>query len=282
MDIFEKLIFDMQLCGMSEVTQKNYEYHIKKFAAFYGKPLEEANLDDVRVFLHYLRNHKKLGIGTVNYFHTCIKFLFQVTLEKVWNDWRVPRLKGYKTVPAILSRNEVKKLINSIDNLKYKAILSTVYSAGLRVSEACRLKVKDIDSNNMQIFVRQSKGNKDRYTILSKTNLDILRKYWLQCGKPKEYLFPGQNGDVPLTAESVRQVLKGACEKAGIFKKVTVHTLRHCFATHLLESGVNIFTIKVLLGHASISSTCRYLHMVRMDAFEIKSPLDVLEGDDDA
>jgi integrase/recombinase XerD len=278
MNVIEKLKFDMKLCGMSEVTQRNYEYHIRKFAAFIEKPLEEANLDDVRTYLYHLRNVKKLGIGTVNYFHTCIKFLFQATLEKVWNDWRVPRLRGYKTVPAILSRDEVKRLIDSIDSLKYKAIMSTVYSAGLRVSEACRLKVSDIDSNNMQIFVRQAKGNKDRYTILSKTNLEILRTYWQQSGKPKEYLFPGQSGDAPLTAASVRQVLKEACKKAGITKKVTVHTLRHVFATHLLESGTNIFVIKVLLGHASISSTCRYLHLVRMDAFEIKSPLDLLGG----
>jgi site-specific recombinase XerD len=282
MDIIKRVKFDMQLCGMSEVTQKNYEYHILKFSVFIKKPLQEATLEDVRVFLHHLRNDKKLGIGTVNYFHTCIKFLFQVTLEKVWNDWRVPRLRGYKTVPAILSRDEVKKVLASLDNLKYKAILSTVYSAGLRVSEACRLKVNDIDSNNMQIFVRQSKGNKDRYSILSKTNLLILRTYWKQCGKPKEYLFPGQNGKIPLTSGSVRQVLKEACQKAGIHKNVTVHTLRHAFATHLLESGTNIFTIKVLLGHASISSTCRYLHLVRMDAFEVKSPLDILGGADDA
>ena len=282
MNIIEKLKFDMQLCGLSETTQKNYEYHVKKFVIFYNKPIEEVILDDVRIYLHYLRNDRKLGIGTVNYFHTCIKFLFQVTLEKTWNDWRVPKLKGYKTVPVILSRDEVKRLIIAIDNLKHKAIISTIYSAGLRVSEACRLKVTDINSNNMQIFVRQAKGNKDRYTILSNRNLSVLREYWQQCGKPKEYLFPGKSGDAPLTTSTVREALKTACEKAGIFKKLTVHTLRHCFATHLLESGVNIFVIKVLLGHASISSTCRYLHLVRMDAFDIKSPFDILDGDDNA
>jgi integrase/recombinase XerD len=281
MDILEKLLFDMQLYGMSEVSQKNYKYHVRRFDEFNEKSLEEATLDDVRVFLHDLRHNKKLGIGTVNYFHTCIKFLFQVTLEKVWNDWRVPRLRGYKTIPVILSRGEVKRLIVSIDDLKYKAILSCIYSAGLRVSEACRLKVKDVDSSNMQIFIRKSKGNKDRYTILSKTNLSILRKYWQQCGRPKEYLFPGQSGDKPLSTASVRQALNETCEKAGITKKITVHTLRHCFSTHLLEAGTNIFALKLLLGHASISSTCRYLNLVRMDAFEIKSPLDMLEGYDD-
>ncbi len=282
MDTIEKLKFDMQLCGMSEVSQKSYEYHIKKFAGFAKKALDDTNIEDVRLFLHYLRNERKLGIGTVNHFHTCIKFLFQVTMEKSWNDRKVPKLRGYKTIPVILSRDEVKRIIDKIDNLKHKAIISTIYSAGLRISEACRLKVKDIDSNNMQIFVRQSKGNKDRYSILSKTNLEVLRKYWKECGRPKEYLFPGQNGDSPLTTASIRLILKDACTKAGISKKITVHTLRHCFSTHLLEAGANIFAIKVLLGHSSISSTCRYLHLVRMDAFKITSPLDVLDGDDNA
>jgi integrase/recombinase XerD len=277
MNVFEKLKFDMNLCGMSEVTQKNYTYHVVKFAEFINKPVEDAELDDVRNYLYYLKNEKKLGIGTVNYYHTCIKYLFQITLEKEWNDKKVPRLRGYKTLPVVLSKKEVKKILESTDNLKYKAILSTIYSSGLRISELLRLKVKDIDSGNMQIFIRKSKGNKDRYTTLSKTNLQLLRTYWQRCGKPNDYLFPGQRENTPLTPSSIRQNLKQSILKTGISKKITVHTFRHAFATHLLEAGVNIFAIKVLLGHSSISSTCRYLHLVRMDAFEIKNPLDVLE-----
>lgn len=282
MDIFEKMIFDMQLCGMSEVTQKNYLYCAKKFAEFYNKPLQDSDLNDVREFLHYQRYQKKLGIGSVNQYHTCLKFLFQMTMEKPWNDWKVPRLRGYRTLPVVLSQEEVYKLLSVIKNLKHKAILSTVYSGGLRVSEVCRLKVSDIDSKNMQIFIRSAKGNKDRYTILSNKNLEILREYWKNCGQPKEWLFPGNNPGRHIVSRTVQKVIKSVGQRAGITKELTTHTLRHSFSTHMLEAGVSIFVIKVLLGHSSISSTCRYLHMVRPDAFGIKSPLDILGGDTNA
>ena len=275
--IMEKLLFDMQLCGLSIVTQKNYIYHVKKFGEYINKPIEDSNTEDVRQFLHHLREVRKLGIGTVNYFHTCLRFLFGVTLERPWHDRKIPRLRGYKSMPAILSRQEVMNLLNAVEPMKYKAILSTVYAGGLRISEACRLKVKDIDSKNMQIFIKSAKGNKDRYTILSKTNLTILREYWKTCGKPTEWLFPGGKEGYPISPSSVRAEMRVAKEKAGISKDVTIHTLRHGFATHLLEQGESIFRIKVLLGHASINSTCRYLHMVNQDYFNVRSPLDVME-----
>jgi integrase/recombinase XerD len=227
MDVFEKLLFDMQLCGMSTVTQKNYVYHVKKFSQYCGKPLHETDINDVRQFLHYLRNQKKMGIGTVNYYHTCIRFLFQMTLEKPWSNWKVPRLRGYRALPVVLSRGEVHSLLDCVESLKHKTILTTVYSGGLRISEACRLKVKDIDSSNMQIFVRQAKGNKDRYTILSKRNLAVLRKYWKNCGQPKDWLFPGNKPGCHITTSSVRTFLKSACKDAGIAKNVTIHSLRH-------------------------------------------------------
>jgi site-specific recombinase XerD len=282
MEIMEKLQFDLELCGMSSITQKNYVYHVSKFAAHCGKELADVEVEDVRQFLHYLRNGKKLNIGTVNYYHTCLKFLFQMTLDKRWNDWQLPRLRGYRTLPVILAREEVKKVIASADNLKHKALLSTIYSGGLRISEACRLKVQDIDSKNMQLFIREAKGNKDRYTILSQNNLLLLREYWTQCGRPNDWLFPGQKPETHITPVTARRFLEMACKTAGISKKITVHTLRHCFATHMLEAGVSIFAIKILLGHASINSTCRYLHMVRQDAFKISSPLDYPDGDNDA
>jgi len=282
MKTFEKFIVDMQLHGRSEVTQRNYLYIAKKFEAYCDLLIEETEIEHVREFLHYLRYQKKLCIGSVNYYHTAIKFLFQVTLDKSWNDWKVPRLRGYKSLPAVLSREEVNKLLNCVGNLKHKAILTTIYSGGLRVSEACRLKVGDIDSKNMQIFIRQSKGNKDRYTVLSQKALVLLRNYWRECGQPKDWLFPGQKPEDHISTATVRACLKNACKAAGITKAVTVHTLRHCFATHLLEANVDIFRIKVLLGHSSITSTCLYLHLVRSDAFGINSPLDVWGGDDDA
>lgn len=282
MEILEKLSFDLQLCGMSEVTQRNYVYHVQKFMEYCNKSVEETQLEDVRQYLHHLRYGKKLSIGSVNYYHTCIKFLFQVTLEKLWNDWRVPRLRGYKTLPVILAREEVQRVLDNADNLKQKAILSTIYGGGLRISEVCRLKVSDIHSSTMQIFVHQAKGNKDRYTILSKNNLLLLREYWQYCGQPKGWLFPGADPQQPITPTTIRNYLQCACNNAGIKKAVTVHTLRHCFATHMLEAGTNIFAIKRLLGHASIVSTCRYLQLVRPDAFAITSPLDLPKGDADA
>ena len=279
MDIYEKMKFDMQLCGMSTISQKNYLIHVKKFAEYCNEPIDETDLNDVRNYLHYLRNQRGLNIGTVNFYHTCIKFLFEMTLEKPWNDRKVPRLRGYRNLPAVLSREEVHRLLDSVKNLKHKAILSTAYSGGLRVSEVCRLKISDIDSKNMQIFIRGAKGNKDRYTILSKKTLQLLREYWTNCGRPREWLFPSNDPEKHIIPRTVQKIMKTACQTAGITKKATPHTLRHCFSTHMLEAGVSIFIIKVLLGHSSISSTCRYLHMVRPDAFNIKSPLDVLDGD---
>jgi len=282
METFKKFLVDLQLHGRSEVTQRNYLCIAKKFAEYCDHPIEETEIDHVREFLHYLRYQKKLTVGSVNYYHTAIKFLFQVTLDKAWNDWKVPRLRGYKSLPAVLSQEEVSKLLNCVVNLKHKAILTTIYSGGLRVSEACRLKVGDIDSNNMQIFIRQSKGNKDRYTVLSQKTLVLLRSYWRECGQPKDWLFPGQKAGDHITSASVRAFLKDACKAEEITKAVTVHTLRHCFATHLLEANIDIFRIKVLLGHSSITSTCLYLHLVRPDAFGVNSPLDIWGGDADA
>jgi integrase/recombinase XerD len=282
MDTLEKLLFDMQLCGNSEISQKNYTYHVKRFAQYCEKPLVDTEIDDVRNFLHYLRYKKELGIGSVNYYRTCIKFLFEITLEKPWFDRKIPSLRGYKSLPAVLSRAEVHKLLEVLNNLKHLTILSTIYSGGLRVSEVCRLKVTDIDSKNMQIFICEAKGNKDRYTILSQRNLQLLREYWKACGHPKDWLFPGGKPNQHITEQSVRVFFKDACKKANITKPVTVHTLRHAFATHMLENGIAISDIQILLGHASLSTTRRYLHMVRPDAFGIKSPLDLLGGDDDA
>jgi len=192
MDILDKLLFDLELSGMSAVTQKNYVYHVCRFAEHCKKPLQDTDIEDVRKFLHYLRYSKKHCIGTVNYYHTCIKFLFEITLEKPWSNKKVPRLRGYKKLPVIPSRQDIDNLLKSMNNLKYKAIFTTVYGGGLRISEVVRLKVKDIDSKSMQIIINEGKGNKDRRTLLSKKNLVVLREYWRNCGNPRDWLFPGE------------------------------------------------------------------------------------------
>ncbi|MCH4199960.1 MAG: tyrosine-type recombinase/integrase [Clostridium tyrobutyricum] len=161
--------------------------------------------------------------------------------------------------------------------MKYKTILMTIYSAGLRVSEVCNLKVTDIDSKNMQIFIKQGKGKKDRYSLLSKSNLQILREYW-KTYKPEEHLFSGRYRTDAITTRSVQKIFQKSKEKAGITKPATVHTLRHSFATHLLDAGTDICYIQRLLGHTRITTTTIYLHLRRMDLLNIKSPLDILVG----
>ncbi len=275
----EQLIYEMQLCGLSPTSQGNYLWHVKSFLTFCAKPADQVCEEDVRRFLHYLRNEKLLAVGTVNYYHTCLKFFFEAVLENPWNSRRVPKLRGYHTVPIILSTGEVARILQSCDTLKQKAILSTIYASGLRNLEACRLRVQDIHSETMQIFVSLSKRNRERYTILAESNLVLLREYWRECGKPQHWLFPGKKPGQHISTTTTLDYLKKACSKAGITKSVTIHTLRHCFATHFLEAGHTIYDLKPLLGHSSIVSTARYVHLARPDRLNLKSPLDYLVAD---
>jgi site-specific recombinase XerD len=188
---------------------------------------------------------------------------------------KIPRAKKEKKLPVVLSPTEVKSIFNSVDNFKHRVLLMTVYASGLRVSEAVNLKTTDIDSKNMQIHIRGGKGNKDRYCMLSKVNLDILRDYYLRY-KPKEWLFYGQTLLNPLSVRTIERVFKLATEKAKIKKNATIHTLRHSFATHLLESGVDIYHIQQLMGHSNVRTTNMYIHLQRKDILNIVSPLDRL------
>ena len=188
---------------------------------------------------------------------------------------KLPRMKEGRRLPMILSQSEVKAILEVTKNLKHRTILSTIYGAGLRISEAAKLKITDIDSKNMQIIIRQGKGKKDRYSILSNSNLTLLREYWKRY-KPATYLFPGKNATGYITPRSIEKVFVESKLIAGIKKAATVHTLRHSFATHLLDAGTDICYIQRLLGHTSIQSTTIYLHLRRMDLLSIKSPLDSL------
>lgn len=185
------------------------------------------------------------------------------------------RIKEGKKLPVVLSQSEIKEIFDATDNLKHKTILMTIYAAGLKVSEAANLKVKDIDSKNMQIIIRQGKGKKDRYTLLSKTNLDILREYWKRY-HPSTYLFPGKALNSHISVRTVQKIFEHSKDSANIKKEASVHTLRHSFATHLLEAGTDICYIQRLLGHASINTTTIYLHLRRMDLINVKSPLDTI------
>lgn len=271
---FEKMITDMELRGMSQATQEAYLRRSKLFVSDSKKYINEITNDDIRNYIIYLKDIKKLSFGTINAYISAIKFLFYITLEKDWDSRKVPRMKGYKSFPAVLSKDEVFNIIDSVKNLKHKVILMTIYGAGLRVSEVAKLKVSDIDGKNLQILVRQSKNKSDRYAILSQRNLEVLRLYWQTCGKPKDWLFPGAKEGEHYSVKAIKNLVRNLKVKLNIHKNISAHTFRHCFGTHLLEAGVQLAHIQQLMGHNSLKSTMRYLHMTSKALMNIKSPLD--------
>jgi site-specific recombinase XerD len=189
-----------------------------------------------------------------------LRFLYIVCLKRPWNVQHIPFPRQPKKLPVILSLQEIDRLFGAVDNLKHRTLLMTIYAGGLRLSEALHLRVKDIDNQRMALRVRQGKGAKDRYALLRETLLEQLREYWRR-DRPAEWLFPGRAAVSPLTHSSVQRVCKTAALKAGLGKRVSPHTLRHCFATHQLESGTDLRTIQVLLGHRSLDTTSLYLHV---------------------
>ena len=277
-EILNQLKFDMELRGLSIHTQEEYLTKAKMFQNHFGKPATELGIKEIREFLHYLKTEKKLSNGSINTYNSGLRFLYGVTLDITLNYRQIPCQKKKRKFPDILTQEEVQKLFDSCDNLRDKCILMTIYGAGLRLSEAANLKVSDIDSQKMRLLIRSGKGGKDRYALLSQTNLEILREYW-KFYRPTDYLFKSRTQSSPhLTPRAIADIFHKYKVKAGITKKVSVHTLRHCFATHLLEAGTNIYHIKQLLGHADISTTTFYLHLLKLDSIPVESPLDTLKS----
>ena len=275
-EILERLKFDTQIRGLRKNTQDEYYTKAKQFQDYYDKPATELGIDDIKNYLYHLLKEKGLAPGTINTYNSGLRFLYNVTLDNPVNGNKIPCYHSRRRLPNILTRDEVSNLFNSCDNLRDKCMLMTMYGAGLRLSEISNLKVCDVDSENMQLFIRDGKGGKDRYAILSKANLDVLRQYYREY-RPKEWLFYSRNyTGTHITARATQNMFDKAINLAGIKKKVTTHTLRHSFATHLLEDGVSIYHIKQLLGHADIRSTCFYLHLVKITELNVISPLDTL------
>ena len=275
-EILAKVKFHTELRGLSKNTQEEYYTKTKAMQDHFDKPATELNIEDIQKYLHYLYTEKKLTSGSVNTYNSGIRFLYNIVLDIPLNNYKIPCHKKHHHFPDILTRDEVERLINSCKNLRDKAILITMYSGGLRLGEVGNLKVSDIDSEKMQILIRLGKGGKDRYALLSQTNLDVLREYW-KVHRPKEWLFISRNKNKPdahLSTRGIQNVFRGAQIAYGITKKISCHTLRHSFATHLLEDGVSIFHIKQLLGHSDISTTCIYLHLVKISGLDVISPID--------
>jgi integrase/recombinase XerD len=270
---------DLELKNFSPKTVSCYLACMVQFARHYGRSPEEMGEEEIRNYLYFLMKQKKVSQSAINQSYSAMKFFYETALEREWNGIKIPRLKQRKKLPEVLSKDEVHCLLESLDNLKHRAILSTIYCGGLRVSEATRLKISDIDSKRMMIRVQAGKGNKDRYTLLGNRTLIDLRQYWMAY-KPVEWLFPGRDPVNPISIASVQKVFKQALNRAGIKKKATVHTLRHSFATHLLESGTDLYYIQRFLGHSAASTTSIYLHITGKDLGRIKSPIDLLEEPD--
>lgn len=277
----EKMINDLELRGRSEDTIKNMVCTMKAFSRFYNKAPELLGEPEIINYLEYCIKTKKLCRGTVNYINSTLKFFYVVTLEGSWSDLRVPRLRYDKKLPKYLTKEEIKLLLESTTYLKHKAILSTIYSAGLRVSEVINLRISDIMSKEMKIRVRNGKRNKERYTLLSQKNLELLRLYWKKFGyenySPDDYLFISRLTKKKLTVRGIEKAMENSMQKSGIVKKATVHTLRHSFATHLMNDAVELVNIQTLMGHSNIKTTSIYLHVKDYQILKIKSPLDTLD-----
>ena len=255
--------------------------HINHFEKFFDSKADSLTTEHIRDFLTHAIDVKNLSTGYVNQAYSALRFFFETTLNKNWDIKHIPRAKKQKTLPVILSKREIQSILDKVNNLKHKAIFYTIYGGGLRVSEVVKLRIKDIDSSNMKIIVHQGKGNKDRHTLLSNDNLNILRNYYKNY-RPEYWLFPGQNPDKHLSPRTPQKEFRKARIKVGILKDASLHTLRHCFATHLLDTDVDLVYIQQLMGHASIKTTSKYLHLRDTRVLKIKSPLDTLSTDKNA
>lgn len=270
-----KMLEDMRLRGFSPSTLESYAMHVRQFQSFFGAPLATLGESQVREYLLVVIA-RNVSSSYVNGCYSALKFLYETTLGRPWDMKNVPRSRKESKLPVALSKPEVLQVLNVTQNLKHRTMLTVTYDAGLRVSETVKLKVRDIDSGAMQIFVRQGKGKRDRLTLLSEPTLLLLRQYW-KAYRPDEWLFPGYDKTQHLSSRTIQRVFWESKNKAGITKDVSIHCLRHSFASHLLEAGTDLFRIQQLLGHGNLSTTARYLHLMRMDLLGVKSPMDLMD-----
>jgi site-specific recombinase XerD len=269
-----RMIEDMTIRQFLPPTQQGYIRAVRNFSAFLDASPEGASAEDLRRYqLHLAASGASATM--INHSLTALRFLFTVTLRRPEVVAELTFIRVPRTLPVVLSPEEVARLLNAAPGLKYKAALSIAYGAGLRASEVISLKIADIDSTRMVIRVEQGKGRKDRYVMLSEPLLDLLRAWWKQA-RPRGWLFPGQNPVNPLTTRQLNRACHAASEAAGIDKRVSLHTLRHSFATHLLEQKVDVRVIQVLLGHKKLETTARYAQVATRTIREVTSPLDHL------
>jgi len=271
----QRMLEELQRRNYSAGTIRLYLLHVAAFAQHFHRPPDQLGAEEIRRYQLFLIQEKKLAWSSYNQIVCALRFFYAKTLKRSFLVSEIPFPRKIQQLPLILSQEEVARILTAPEHLKSRALLMTIYAAGLRRSEVARLRVSDIDSARMTITIHQGKGQKDRVVMLSPVLLDTLRQYWRKQ-KPKEWLFPGRTPNQPISGNDIFLVFQHAVRRAGITKQVCPHSLRHSFATHLLESGTDLRTIQMLLGHRSLKTTSRYLHVSAQHVRATASPLDSL------
>lgn len=279
----EKMLADLQLRGLATKTQFAYIRAVRQLAAHYHKPPDQITEEELRAYFLYLKNEKQASRSTQTIALCGIKFFYEQTLRRKWQVFDLVRVPKAKTLPTVLSQAEVYRILRQLHHPAYRTCLTMIYACGLRLGEAVQLPIKDIDSDRMWLHLQQGKGNKDRYVPLPASLLPMLRRFWSTHRHPM-WLFPARpaKGNAPATVHKsrcptgVQRAFKLALTESGIVKKATVHTLRHSWATHLLEAGVNIRHIQQWLGHRSLQTTTRYTHLTQLAEVKVTDILNQL------
>ena len=268
-----RFIREMEIRNYSARSIRSYVCMLANAARYYHRSPDELSIEEIKKYLQYCTLDRGLSVSTINQTISAFKILFQDVLGKPWEKIKIKRPRKNRHLPDILSREEVAKMLRLTNNPKHKAIIAVLYSSGVRREELLNLKIRDIDPDRMLIRVRNGKGNKSRDTLLAQNALELLRSYY-RGYHPSEYLFESYRAGTAYSGTSVIKVVQRAVQRAGITKNIYPHSLRHTFATHLLEQGTNLKVIQKLLGHASLRSTMIYLHLARTDYTDVKSPFD--------
>ena len=272
----QRMIEDMRIRNFATTTQRSYVHYVAQFAKYFHRDPAELDLEAVRQYQLYLSQERKLSPQSINTFVSAVQFLYLVTLELPWEKHDFPRARLEEKLPVVLAPDEIQCFLDHIHGVKHRAVLLTCYAAGLRISEAVSLKISDIDSSRKLIRVEHGKGGKDRYAMLSPCLLEVLRAYFRILRPSKPWLFPSWRPHLHLSAGAVQTACREAWQRSGLAKRVTAHSLRHAFATHLLEAGTDTRIIQALLGHSRIDTTARYTAVSPATIGKTASPLDLL------
>lgn len=269
----EAVLLQMRLRGFAQKTVDAYIHAMEQLWEFFKRPLERLTCGEVQRFLDEVITVRKLAWATVNVYFSAYRFLYEQVLKRPAHAFSIPRRGRSGKRPGVLSREEVQRLLDAPCNLKHRALLAMTYGSGLRVSEVVRVRIADVDRGRMMLRVVQGKGRKDRYTVLSAQALALLEALWRR-DRPAEFFFTGQDGCRPICDGTAQSVYYQALRTSGVRRVGGIHVLRHCFATHLMESGVDIYTIKRWMGHTALVTTGRYMHVTAEHLAKVKSPLD--------